>query len=371
MGLGMSVPLELSLDDLISKFKCTLFTEANTSSHLTYFGLTPLSHGSKEFLGFLANEKYLNEASTSAVGALICSQSHASSLIETWKLQNADVAITNRPLLLVSPNPYATFARVAQYFHRPDHGKVLGHSEKASIDVTAHVHADAILFPFCFVGAGARVGAGSVLYSGVFVGAASSIGNDCILYPNAVVREGCRLGDRVILNPCAVIGGDGFGFAPDGNENVKIPQVGGVTLADDVEIGSNTSVDRGAMNDTKIGSHSKLDSLVQVAHNVELGKSCFVAGLSGIAGSTKIGNRVTIAGQVGVGGHIQICDNVTVLAKAGVSKSVTLPGVYNGYPLLPNRQHWQQTVALKKFIGALLSQRKKETTKETSTESDS
>ena len=313
-----------------------------------FYGLAPLSHGSPQLLGFLANEKYLEEAARSELGGILCSSEHASKIKEIWTHSKV-----SRPLLFVSTNPYATFARVAQFFFKPDHGGMQGHSPRAIIDSTAEVHQDSVLFPNCFVGPGARIGARSVLYPGVFVGAASRIGEDCILYPNSVVREGCRLGDRCILNPGAVIGGDGFGFAPDGEENVKIPQIGGVVLGNDVEIGTNSSIDRGAMADTTLGAQTKIDSLVQIAHNVQVGKSCFIASLSAIAGSTKIGNRVTLAGQVGVVGHLTICDNVTVLAKSGVSKNIFKPGAYSGVPCVPNREYLVQTATLNRFLSSL------------------
>ena len=164
-----------------------------------------------------------------------------------------------------------------------------------------------------------------------------------------MIREGCKIADRCILNPGVVIGGDGFGFAPTAKENVKIPQIGGVDIADDVEIGANATIDRGAMADTKIGKQTKIDNLVMLAHNVEIGEFCFVAAQTGIAGSTVVGNRCIFAGQVGIAGHIKIGDNVTATAQTGVGKNILSPGVWQGTPARPQKEFMQQFAILSRI----------------------
>jgi UDP-3-O-[3-hydroxymyristoyl] glucosamine N-acyltransferase len=332
---------QLSLSEIALRTKSTLSPLDHEKIHQSktpVLGLAPLSGTGLEFCGFLANEKYLSEAVQSTLGAILLSEKHATAVRSQWESSSECVSSSKhpRPVLMVCANPYAQFARLAQFFQQVNIGYE-GHSSQAFVDVSAQVDSSAVVFPFVYVGPGARVGANTILYSGAFVGAGSVVGEGCVLYANVVVREGCRVGNHCILNPGAVVGGDGFGFAPDGMENVKIPQVGGVVLEDHVELGSCTSVDRGALQDTVVGTQSKLDSLVQVGHNVKIGKACFLASQSAVAGSSILGDRVTLAGQVGINGHIQIADRVTVLGQSGVTKSIEEAGaMYSGTPALPN-----------------------------------
>ena len=307
---------------------------------IVFDALAPLQLASKNHLSFLANEKYVDQALESEAGGILCSPKMFDELSNRARAR-----------LFVCDDPYVTFARVSQYFFKPRH-PFEGISQQAVIDSSAKIHPSATVFPFVFIGPGAVVGANTVLYSGVFIGAASEIGADCILYPNVVVREGCVLGDRCVLNPGAVLGGDGFGFAPSGMENVKIPQIGGVRIENDVEVGSNSSIDRGALSDTRIGAQTKIDSLVMVAHNVVIGKACFLAGLSGVAGSSELGDRVMLGGQVGISGHLKVGSFVTVLAQAGVTKSLPERGVYSGFPARPARQFNLQMALLSKMARA-------------------
>jgi UDP-3-O-[3-hydroxymyristoyl] glucosamine N-acyltransferase len=341
----------LRSNDLVERYGCVLrggpFDDVRD-----FVGLAPLSHATAETIAFLSNDKYLDEAVVTRAGALLCTAAHADALAARAgeRAEKLGTLAAPAPQLFVTAEPYVVFARLAQLFFKPVHPWE-GHSPQAHVDASATVDPSAVLFPFCFVGPGARVGARSVVYTGVFVGAGSVVGDDCILYPNAVVREGCRLGDRCILNPGAVVGGDGFGFAPSGMENVKIPQVGGVRIEDDVELGANACVDRGAMADTFVGRQTKIDSLVIVAHNVRIGQACFIAAQTGIAGSAALGDRVTLAGQVGVAGHVKVGAHVTVLAQAGVAKDLPTPGVYNGTPARPSRELLRQTAALNRLVG--------------------
>lgn len=324
----------LSAREVETRFQCEVVP--GETQALSFEGVAPLQYAKKNHISFLTNDRYLNDAMTSSAGAILCSTLAAEGL-------RGKVKAT----LFICKEPYVVFARIAQLFHKPQH-PFTGISEKAVVDVSASVHASATVFPFAFVGAGAFIGARTVVYSGVFVGAASVVGEDCILYPNAVIREGCELGSRCIVNPGAVIGGDGFGFAPSGMENVKIPQTGGVRVGDDVEIGSNASIDRGTMAHTQIDKQTKIDSLVQIGHNAHIGEACFLAGASAVAGSTTLGKRVTLAGQVGVAGHLNVGDEVTVLAQAGVTKNLE-KGVYNGTPARPVQEYLRQLAVLSKL----------------------
>ncbi|RMF82578.1 MAG: UDP-3-O-(3-hydroxymyristoyl)glucosamine N-acyltransferase [Nitrospirae bacterium] len=194
-----------------------------------------------------------------------------------------------------------------------------------------------------FVAAGARLGRRVVLHPGCYVGAGSVLGDECYLYPNAVVREGVRMGDRCILQPGCVVGGDGFGYAQGPEGAVKIPQVGGVRLGDDVEIGANACIDRGALGDTVLGDGVKIDNLVQVAHNVRIGDHTIITALVGVSGSTTIGAGCAIGGHTGIAGHIEIGDGVSIAAMSGVHNSLAPGRVYAGIPAQEHRA-WRRTI---------------------------
>ncbi|MEN9529514.1 MAG: hypothetical protein RI932_1387 [Pseudomonadota bacterium] len=336
----------LTLAEIVERFGCVVHELSGAAAPEPLTGISTLSSAESRQISFLTNSRYFDDALTSKAGAILCSAQDAQQLVSR-ALEKGATKVNNT--LLVCRNPYATFARLSQFFFEPRHEQH-GRAALSYVDATAVVHESANVFPFVYVGPGARIGARSVLYPGSFVGAAAVIGDDCLLHPNAVVREGCQLGDRCILNPGAVVGGDGFGFAPDGAENVKIPQTGGVVLGCDVELGSNSSVDRGAMFDTLIGEQTKIDSLVQVGHNAVVGRACFLAAGTGIAGSSQIGNRVTLAGQVGVAGHLKIADNITVLAQAGVTRNLEEAGVYSGFPARPNREQLSFDASLTRMV---------------------
>ena len=205
-------------------------------------------------------------------------------------------------------------------------------SEQALVDPGASVHPGAV------VEDGAVVGMGSEVCAGAVIGRGAKIGADCILYQNSIVRDGCILGDRVILQPGAVIGSDGFGYETAGGKHEKVPQLGIVVLEDDVEVGANSCVDRARFGETVVGEGSKIDNLVQVGHNVKIGKHCILVALSGVAGSTRLHDRVTVAAQVGIGGHLEIATGVQLGAKSGVAKSMSEPGAYLGTPAKPLKE---------------------------------
>jgi UDP-3-O-[3-hydroxymyristoyl] glucosamine N-acyltransferase len=246
---------------------------------------------------------------------------------------------------LETPNPYLAFAKILQLFNAPPAPKPQV-SSLAYIESNAIVGEGAAVFPHVFVGERARVGRRTVLYPGVFLGAASAVGDDCVLHANVVVREGCRLGNRVILHAGVIVGSDGFGYAREGKVRVKIPQVGIVKIEDDVEIGANTTIDRGTLGETIIARGTKIDNLVQIAHNVTIGEDSVIAAQAGIAGSTRIGRNVTLAGQVGVVNHIVIGDGATIGPQSGVAQSVA-PGAVlsSGITAAPHRE-WLKVMAL-------------------------
>lgn len=238
---------------------------------------------------------------------------------------------------LVVDDPYLFFARLTQLWRQHHQIRVLpaGIHASAVVEEGACVHPSASIGPLCHVGSGAVIGEGSVLTSRVTVGAA------------------CVLGKRVLVQPGAVIGGDGFGFANDKGRWIKIEQLGGVRIGDDVEIGANTCIDRGALQDTVIANGVKIDNQVQVGHNVEIGENSAMAGCVGVAGSAKIGRQCTIGGAGMILGHLEIADNVHISAATVVSRSIKKPGQYTGFFPIDDNGSWEKNAATLKHLHAL------------------
>lgn len=334
----MKTDTTLSLKELLALIKGVLVQE--NSENPNFIAVAPLHLANKETISFLANEKYLDEAKKTNAGVLLCSKNVVPALSENTST-----------ILVVCENPYAAFAKVSQIFFKLEH-PYSGISPQAIVDASAKVPSSATLFPNVFVGPGAVVGERTVIYPGVFIGAGCTIGDDCVLYPNVVVREGCNIGNRCILNPGVVIGGEGFGFAPTLEENIKIPQIGGVNLADDVEIGANSAIDRGTIQNTTVGKQTKIDNLVTIGHNAEIGEFCFLAGQTGIAGSTKLGKRVITAGQAGITGHLNIGDNTTIGPQSGVTKDVPSGQTWLGTPARPYKEFVKWVAILNRFVAS-------------------
>jgi UDP-3-O-[3-hydroxymyristoyl] glucosamine N-acyltransferase len=216
----------------------------------------------------------------------------------------------------------------------------------AFVDEGAAVAADASVGPFVSLGPGAVVGARTIIYPHVTIGRQARIGADCVIHARVSIRERVQIGDRVVLQDGAVVGSDGYGFAtgPD-HRHHKIPQVGGVVIEDDVEIGANTTIDRPALGETRISAGTKIDNLVQIAHGVAIGKNSLLAAQVGIAGSTTLEDQVTLAGQVGVAGHLTVGKGVVATAQTGIPNSVEPATMVSGYPAIPNRD-WLKSSAI-------------------------
>lgn len=295
-------------------------------------------------LAFLANPKYLSRLKTSTAAAVIVGQ------------KSRD-AVTDRPRI-VTEDPYLYYARVASLFNPPPAAVPGVHplaSVSSTVPTSVQIDAGAV------VEADVQIGEGVVIGAGCSVGRGSRIGAGTRLAPRVVVYPGSVIGANCILQSGAVIGSDGFGFAREKDGRwVKIPQMGRVVIGDDVEIGANTTIDRGALDDTVIGRGAKLDNQIQIAHNVQIGEDTAIAGCVGIAGSTTIGARCMIAGGVGISGHLTITDDVVVSAATVVVKSIHKPGVYTStLPLQPhadwvkNFSHLRHLDALAERIRAL------------------
>ena len=296
--------------------------------------VAPIDDAGPGAITFLANRRYQQFLVTSSASAII---------VSPGVVKNPEVQ-PGRGYLETS-NPYLAFAKILQLFNPPalPSRQV---SSLATIDTSASIGAEVTVFPHVFVAEQVKVGHRTILYPGVFLGRGSKVGDDCVLHANVVVREGCRVGNRVILHPGAVVGSDGFGYAREGAARVKIPQVGIVKIEDDVEIGANTTIDRATLGQTVIARGTKIDNLVQIAHNVTIGENSVIAAQAGIAGSTRIGNNVTLAGQVGVVNHIQIGDGATIGPQSGVPQSVAAGAVLSGGIAAAPHHEWLKVMAL-------------------------
>lgn len=247
---------------------------------------------------------------------------------------------------------HAAFARAVALFH-PEPPSCPGIHPAAVVDAGALVAADAEVAAQAVIGAGSRIGAGTRIGPGCVIGNGVEIGAGCRLYGNVTVYPGCRIGDRVTLHAGCVIGSDGFGLAWEGDAWVKVPQVGRVVIGNDVEIGANTTIDRGALTDTVVEDGVKIDNLVQIAHNCHIGAHTAIAGCAGLAGSTRIGRRCLIGGAAMILGHIDICDGVTVSGASFIGKSIKTPGVYTStQPHMPHDE-WLRNAAQLRHLADL------------------
>lgn len=300
-------------------------------------GVATLQAARPGTVAFLANSKYRRHLAGTAATAVILDAASA-----------ADCPVN----ALVAKNPYATYARVAAVLHPPPVAAPGVHPTAVVeagvvVPASAHIGAHAYVGPRCTLGERAVVGPGCVLESDV------TVGDDTRLVARVTLYRGTKLGRRGLLHAGVVVGADGFGIAQDRDGWVKVPQVGGVTIGDDVEIGANTTIDRGAIDDTVIEDAVKLDNQIQIGHNVRIGSMTAIAGCVGISGSTMIGKRCLIAGAVGIAGHLEIADDVVVTGYSLVSSSLTVRGMYSsGLPAMETSA-WRRVVARLRHLDEL------------------
>jgi UDP-3-O-[3-hydroxymyristoyl] glucosamine N-acyltransferase len=301
---------------------------------LSVSGIAALGEARPGDVSFLANPRYRRFLASTRASAVILSEA------------DADAATT---AVLVSDNPYAAYACAVDIFH-PQSALQPGIDPGATIDATAEIHPGARVEAGCIIGAGASIADGVCLGPACIVGEAVSIGAGSRLVARVTVLARARIGRRALLHPGAVIGSDGFGMARVGDHWQKVPQIGSVVIGDDVEIGANTTIDRGALGDTVIEDGVKIDNQVQVAHNVRIGAHSAIAGCVGISGSTHIGRHCTLAGGVGLVGHLEIADHVHITGMSMVTHSITSPGSYSaGTPLMENRLWRRNAVRMKQL----------------------
>ena len=298
--------------------------------------VAPLTTASASNLSFLANPRYRRELPASRAGAIVLSPRDADSLPD-------DCA--GRTTFVVVDAPYAWFALAAQLLH-PMAGAVAGIHPQAQVDPAAEVDATASIGAGAFVGAAAKLGAGVVLDPAAHVGARVVIGAGTRLFPRATVLDDSVLGERCIVHSGVVIGADGFGFAPLDGRWLKIPQLGRVIIGDDVEIGANTTIDRGTMGDTIVESGVKLDNQIQIGHNCFVGAHTVIAGCVGIAGSARIGRNCMIGGAAGIAGHLSIADGTIIGPMTVVSGSIEKAGHYTGFFPIMKQREWEKAAAI-------------------------
>lgn len=315
----------MRLADIAARFGGELLGAGN----IEITQIAPLDRAGPGQIAFLSSPKHRRLLETTGASAVIVGREERDA--------------TSRPRI-VCDNPYAYFARISALLNPlPSHSS--GIHPSAAVAPTALIAMSASIGPHVHIGGRVVVGERTVIEAGCAVGEGTTIGDDVHLYANVSVYHRCAIGHRVTLHSGAVIGSDGFGLAMDAGRWLKIPQVGRVVLGDDVEIGANTTVDRGTLDDTVIEEGVKIDNLVQIAHNCRIGAHTAIAACVGIAGSTRIGRYCRIAGAAMIQGHIEICDDVTVSAATAVMKSITRPGTYTSVYPFQEHQEWIRNAA--------------------------
>ena len=320
----MDQEIVLSLADLARRLGAQVIGDAAG----VVSGIAPLEVAGRGDLSFLANPRYLEQARRTSAAAV---------------LVGPGVELAGKTMVVVA-DPYLALARALEIFH-PVRRPVPGISPGAMIGSECSFGPGAAVLPGAIVGDGCRVGARSAIQSGAVLGARVQVGEDVTVHPNVTIYDGCVLGDRVIVHAGAVIGSDGFGFARESERYHKIPQVGNVVIEDDVEIGANVAVDRATFGSTVIGRGTKIDNLVQIGHNVQIGENSVLVAQVGISGSTRLGKDVVFAGQSGAVGHITIGDGARVGAKSAVTRDVASGEFVIGHPAIDART-WKRAAAV-------------------------
>ncbi len=331
--------ISIRLGELVDRFGGQLIGNPD----IEVVGIAPLSDANVRHITFLSNSKFRSQAESTQASALILSEKDHALLGEAY--QGAR---------LLTANPYVYFAKAAQYFNslraRPDR---LGIHPSAWVSPLAQVADNVSVGPHasiddeCVIGEGVVIGAGVALARGVHLGAGSR------LYANVSVYEDCVIGARCVIHSGAVIGADGFGFANEKGKWIKIPQTGRVVIGDDVEIGANTSIDRGALADTVIENGVILDNQIQIGHNCHIGENTAMAGCVGVAGSAKIGKNCSFGGAAMILGHLTIADNVHISSGSMVSRSILEPGQYTGFYPLAKNADWEKTAAIVRNLSSM------------------
>jgi len=322
--------MSASLGELAVRFGCELHGDPDACVD----AVAALGDAHGRAISFLAHPRYRRQLAHTRAAAVIVEASAA-----------ADSPVAT----LVCENPYATYARIAAWLH-PQPAVAAGVHPTAIIDAAARVDPSAHVAAFAVIGAGATIGARAFIGPHCFIGAGASVAEDVRLVARVTLLERVTLGARVLVHSGAVLGSDGFGFAPDGGSWIKVPQLGGVQVGADVEIGANTTIDRGAIGDTVIEEGVKLDNQIQIGHNVRIGAHSVLAACTGVSGSATIGRHCMVGGAVGIVGHLSICDEVIITGYSMVSHSIRRPGVYSSGIPVEEAGVWRRIVGRVKRI---------------------
>jgi UDP-3-O-[3-hydroxymyristoyl] glucosamine N-acyltransferase len=337
--LRSAAVMPVSLGELAVRFGC----ELHGDPAIVIDSVAALAEAHERALSFLAISRYRRQLAHTRAAAVVLDAS----------------AVAECPVAsLVCENPYATYARIAAWLH-PGPPVIAGVHPAAIIDPAAQVDPTAYVGPGAVVGAGAYIGARAFIGAHCVIGAGVRIAEDVRLVARVTLGERVTLAARVLVQPGAVLGADGFGFAPERGTWVKVPQLGGVSVGADVEIGANTTIDRGAIGNTVIEEGVKLDNQIQIGHNVRIGAHTIMAACVGVSGSVTIGRRCMIGGAVGIAGHLSICDDACVTGVSFVSRSITRPGVYSSGIPTAEAGRWRRIVARLKHIDSWVARLKK------------
>lgn len=314
----------MKLSEIAKLFNAQIKGDEN----IDIYGVKGIEDADKGDITYVVGSKYIE----------LAKESKASAFILKEKIEGLD-----KPQLIVE-HPQFVFAKLLEIFYVRTH-PYKGISESAFVSPTAKVGNNVTVYPFVFIDEESFVGNNTVIYPFTFIGKKSSVGSDCLIYPNVTIREGVKIGNRVIIHAGSVIGSDGFGYIFHEGKHNKIPQVGGVIIEDDVEIGACVTIDRATTGNTIIGKGTKIDNLVQIAHNVKIGRNVIIVAQVGIAGSSSIGDGCILAGQVGISDHAEIEAGTIITAKSGVMPGKLPRGIYSGIPIFPHRD-WLKANAI-------------------------
>jgi UDP-3-O-[3-hydroxymyristoyl] glucosamine N-acyltransferase len=322
-----------SIEQIAQKTGAQLVLSENITQDYMIENIAPLKNAGANDVSFFSNHKYLEEYCSSNAGLCIVSAQYADRKPKGMSL-------------LISENPYATYAIITQMFYPINSDAKSGIADNAYIAKTAKIGDDCVIEQNAYIGENVVIGNNCRIMAGAYIAKSVQIGDDCIIYPNCYIAY-TIMGSKNIIHSGAKIGQDGFGFAHIKGQHIKIMQLGRVVIGSDVEIGANACIDRGTNGDTKIGDNCKIDNLVQIGHNVELGKGCIIVSMVGIGGSTKLGNNVMVGGQAGIAGHLNIGSLVQIAAQSGVMSNIKDGQIVGGSPAMPIKEWHRQTVTLK------------------------
>lgn len=328
--MGPRTDNSYSLSDLIARFGGEVLGDASVRIHQ----VAPLDTAGPGEIAFLSNVRYERQLAQTGASALIV---------------GPDGRDSTRLPRIVCANPYAYYAKVSTLIN-PRMRPVAGVDPRAAVDSQASVATSAFVGAFAVIEAGASIAEGAEVHPGCYIGRDARIGRDSVLNPGVTVYHRCVIGERAIVHSGAVIGADGFGMAMEGGKWLKIPQIGKVLIGDDVEIGANTTIDRGAMGDTVIEDGVKMDNQIQIGHNCRIGAHSAIAGCVGIAGSTRIGKHCRIGGSAMISGHLDIADNVEISGGTTVAKSILSAGTYTSVYPISQHDEWLKNASILRHL---------------------